>query len=137
MKGHVLIVEDDTINQQVVSLMLQKMGLTTEVAENGIAGVTAASSRHFDLILMDIQMPELNGFEATRRIRQKLAGKPLPIVALTANAMPEDRQASKEAGMDDFLTKPARMQELHACLQYWLQNAAHARGYPASINPGS
>ena len=84
---------------------------------------------------MDIQMPELNGFEATRRIRQKLAGKPLPIVALTANAMPEDRQASKEAGMDDFLTKPARMQELHACLHYWLQNAAHARGYPASISP--
>jgi len=135
LKGHVLIVEDDTINQQVVSLMLQKMGLTTEVAENGIAGVTAASSRHFDLILMDIQMPELNGFEATRRIRQKLAGKPLPIVALTANAMPEDRQASKEAGIDDFLTKPARMQELHACLHYWLQNAAHARGYPASISP--
>ncbi len=120
LHGHVLIVEDDSINQRVIERMLQKMGLTCEIAGNGRLGVEALSQRPFDLILMDLQMPELNGFEATRQIRQIPPGENIPIIALTANAMPSDRAASKEAGMDDFLAKPVRQNELHACIRYWL-----------------
>ncbi len=120
LHGHVLIVEDDSINQRVIERMLQKMGLTCEIAGNGRLGVEALSQRPFDLILMDLQMPELNGFEATRQIRQLPPGKNIPIIALTANAMPSDRAASKAAGMDDFLAKPVRQNELHACIRYWL-----------------
>jgi len=120
LHGHVLIVEDDSINQRVIERMVQKMGLTCEIAGNGRLGVEALSQRLFDLILMDLQMPELDGFEATRQIRQMPSGKNIPIIALTANAMPSDRAASKAAGMDDFLAKPVRQNELHACIHYWL-----------------
>jgi CheY-like chemotaxis protein len=77
-------------------------------------------------VLMDCQMPGLDGFETTRQIRKKLAGRPLPIIALTANAMTGDREACVAAGMDDFLSKPVRQEELRACLDRWLSKAPKA-----------
>mgnify|MGYP002682505719 CR=1 FL=1 len=109
----VLLAEDFVDNRRMMEFYFKSTPHRVETAANGQLAVEMFQRGSYDLVLMDIQMPELNGFEATRRIRQKLAGKPLPIVALTANAMPEDRQASKEAGMDDFLTKPAPVSYTH------------------------
>jgi len=120
LQGRVLVVEDDRVNQRVIELMLNKLGLTCMIAETGTEGVAAALREPWDLVLMDLQMPDFNGFEATRRIRAQPAGRALPIVALTANAMAEDRAASVAAGMNDFLTKPVRRDELVACLDRWL-----------------
>ena len=84
---------------------------------------------------MDCQMPGMDGFEATRQIRRKLDGQPLPIIALTANAMRGDREACLAAGMDDFLAKPVRQDELHSCLERWLKRDTTAPITPASA-PG-
>ena len=120
LMGRVLVVEDDRVNQRVIELMLHKLGLTCAIAETGAEGVAAALREPWDLVFMDLQMPDFNGFEATRRIREQPAGRTLPIVALTANAQAEDRAASEAAGMNDFLTKPVHRDELHACLERWL-----------------
>jgi signal transduction histidine kinase/ActR/RegA family two-component response regulator len=120
LQGRVLVVEDERVNQRVIELMLNKLGLTCMIAGNGTAGVEAALREPWDLVLMDLQMPDFNGFEATRRIRAQPAGRALPIVALTANAMAEDRAASEAAGMNGFLTKPVHRDELVACLERWL-----------------
>ncbi len=77
---------------------------------------------------MDCQMPGMDGFEATRQIRTRLQGRPLPIIAITANAMPEDREACLAAGMDDFIAKPIRQEELRTCLKRWIRIPAPVRG---------
>lgn len=100
----VLLVEDNLVNQMVFSALLESRGCAVRVAGGGAEGVEAALADPPDLVLMDIQMPEVDGLEATRRLRA--AGYRLPIYALTANALPEDRTAAEEAGMDGFLTKP-------------------------------
>jgi signal transduction histidine kinase len=120
LQGRVLVVEDDRVNQRVIELMLNKLGLTCAIAETGAAGVAAALREPWDLVFMDLQMPDFNGFEAARRIRAQPAGRTVPIVALTANAQAEDRTASAAAGMNDFLTKPVHRDELSACLERWL-----------------
>jgi two-component system, sensor histidine kinase len=120
LQGRVLVVEDDRVNQRVIELMLNKLGLTCMIAGTGTEGVETALREPWDLVLMDLQMPDFNGFEATRRIRAQPAGRTLPIVALTANARAEDRAASEAAGMNDFLTKPVRRDDLLACLDRWL-----------------
>jgi signal transduction histidine kinase len=120
--GRVLVVEDNPVNQRVIELMLRRAGLEVAFADNGADGAARALSESWSLVLMDVRMPGLDGMEATRRIRTGLAGRPLPIVALTANAMAEDRAACQAAGMDDFLAKPVRQPELHACLERWLPN---------------
>ena len=120
LQGRVLVVEDDRVNQRVVELMLKKLGLTCAIAETGADGVAAALREPWDLVFMDLQMPDFNGFEAARRIRAQPAGRAVPIVALTANARAEDRAASEAAGMNDFLTKPVHRDELSACLERWL-----------------
>ncbi len=117
----VLLVEDNMINQKLALTLLAKAGLDVELAENGLQAVVAASHEPFTLILMDMQMPEIDGLEATRRIRA--GGGPnaqTPIVALTANAMPSDRENCRAAGMNDFLSKPFRRQDLADCLARWL-----------------
>ena len=96
----------------------------TLFVDNGAEGVTQAVRRTWAMVFVDLQMPGLDGFETTRMIRQKLEGRPLPIVAVTANARAEDRAAAAAAGMDDFLTKPVRHDELRACLERWLPPAA-------------
>jgi len=124
LAGRLLVVEDDRVNQQVIQLLLGKLGLECAVVNNGAAAVAAVLTGQWDAVIMDCQLPGMDGYEATRRIRENLHGRPLPIVALTANARAEDRAACAAAGMDDFLTKPVRQDELRACLQRWLAPAA-------------
>jgi len=119
--GPVLVVEDDPVNQRVITLMLERFGVKCTIAADGPAALAALSHAAWQLIFMDCQLPGIDGYEATRRIRTVLAGRPLPIIALTANARPEDREACHAAGMDDFLTKPVRVESLRACLSRWLR----------------
>ena len=132
-QGRVLVVEDNPVNQRVIELMLGRSGLEVVVVNNGLEGVERATGEQWSLVLMDMRMPGLDGAEATRRIRARLAGRPLTIVALTANAMPEDRRICREAGMDDFLAKPIRKLELYACLEKWLAPSAVAPAQNAKI----
>jgi signal transduction histidine kinase/CheY-like chemotaxis protein len=120
LKGRVLVVEDDRVNQRVIELLLTKLGLEFVTVADGTNAVSITTQQRFDAILMDCQMPGMDGFEATRQIRARLAGRPLPIIALTANAMSGDRAACLAAGMDDFLAKPVRQEELRAALARWL-----------------
>ncbi len=123
LKGRVLVVEDDRVNQRVIELLLEKVGLDCVIVGDGASAVEVATLESWDAVLMDCQMPGMDGFEATRRIREKLDGTPLPIIALTANAMAGDREACLAAGMDDFLAKPVRKDELRSCLEKWLKHA--------------
>jgi signal transduction histidine kinase/CheY-like chemotaxis protein len=120
-KHRLLLVEDNQINQKLALTLLGRLGHDAELAENGLQAIAAAERSTFTLILMDMQMPEMDGLEATRRIR---AGNgpnaKVPIIALTANAMQEDRDACREAGMSDFLSKPFTRADLAACLGRWL-----------------
>jgi two-component system, sensor histidine kinase len=118
LKGRVLVVEDDMVNRQVMELFLKKMRVTPQFAHDGEAAIDLATSETFDVILMDCQLPGIDGLEATRQIRKKLAGgRPVRIVALTANAGRNIRDSCLAAGMDDFLTKPVRLELLVEVLQ--------------------
>jgi signal transduction histidine kinase/ActR/RegA family two-component response regulator len=115
-----LLAEDNKINQKLALALLSRLGYTVDLAENGREAVMAASKKRYALIFMDMQMPEMDGLEATRQIR--LFDGPnarIPIVALTANAMQSDHDACRLAGMDDFLTKPINRENLSACLARW------------------
>ncbi len=131
----VLLVEDEPVNREIAECLLAETGLLVDSAEDGEAAVTLATSRGYDLVLMDMQMPRLDGLEATRRIRQWRRGEPLPIVAMTANAFEADRKACLEAGMDDFLSKPVDPRRLYATLLRWLAKEDGA-GVVAAPHPG-
>jgi CheY-like chemotaxis protein len=105
---NVLLAEDNAVNQKLATRLLQKMGHQVTVAANGEEAVRAYAAGRFDVILMDVQMPEMNGFEATAHIREheQRTGEHVPIVALTAHAMQGDRDRCLDAGMDDYLSKP-------------------------------
>ncbi len=118
--ARILVVEDDAVNQRVITLMLQRLGLQCHVVADGQDGLNAIEAGQWDLVLMDCQLPGIDGLETTRRARLLAAGRDLPIVALTANARPEDRAACLAAGMDDFLAKPVRTETLQLCLARWL-----------------
>ncbi len=120
LSGRVLVAEDDAINKRVIQLMLGRLGLQPVVVTNGAEALAAVQTETWDVVIMDCQMPTMDGFEATRRIRDFLQGARLPIIALTANAMAEDRTACLAAGMDDFLAKPVRQEELRITLAKWL-----------------
>jgi signal transduction histidine kinase/ActR/RegA family two-component response regulator len=114
---HILVAEDNEVNQHVVCAMLASMGHGCKVANDGLEAIAMVTSGHFDLILMDIQMPNLDGLTATRRIRALgTAVANIPIIALTANAMVEDREAYIEAGMNDHVAKPVEMRELSGAI---------------------
>ena len=117
--GCVLVAEDNPTNQKVIVMRLARLGCQVDVANDGQEAVQAASSTAYDLILMDCQMPLMDGFQATRAIRKK-CGSRVPIVALTANAMEGERERCLEAGMDDYLAKPVRPEDLLDKLQQWL-----------------
>lgn len=118
--GRVLLAEDNAINRKVALGMLRRLGIEAEVAEDGQQAVDLCQRRAFDLILMDCQMPILDGFEATRAIRSQL-DRPRPtIVALTANAMESDRERCLACGMDDYISKPFRQKDLIAAFERWL-----------------
>ena len=127
--ARVLLAEDDAVNQMVVAAMLEKIGCTVDVVGDGAAAHEAAARQRYDLIFMDCHMPGVDGFEATRRIRDDAAGPGArtPIVALTADALAGDRERCIESGMDDYMTKPVRAGQLAAAVQRWAGNA-HARG---------
>jgi len=124
----VLVVEDNPVNQKVAANMIEKLGYRVNVAANGREAVESLARISYDLVFMDCQMPEMDGFEATRVIRNQEAsllqavGKPphLPIIAMTANAMKEDRDHCLAIGMDDFLSKPVTSKSLAAVLNRWL-----------------
>ncbi|MEN9628740.1 MAG: hypothetical protein RJA10_1967 [Pseudomonadota bacterium] len=123
----VLLVEDNPVNQEVSREMLRNAGLVVETADNGETAVALATSRNYDVVLMDVQMPLLDGLQATRRIRQR-RGRGLPIIAMTANAFGEDREACLAAGMNDHVPKPTDPQTLFATLLRWLPLPPAAAG---------
>jgi GAF domain-containing protein/DNA-binding response OmpR family regulator len=108
----ILLAEDNAVNQKLALRLLQRMGLRADVAADGLAAIEALESADYDLVLMDVQMPRLDGLEATRRIRDRWPNRRLRIVGLTANAMAGDREDCLAAGMDDYVSKPIRPEEL-------------------------
>ena len=118
-RARVLLVEDNPVNQLVAKGMLVKLGCEVQVAVQGAEALALLEGPAFDLVLMDCNMPVMDGYEASRRIRQDGRWPDLPIVALTANAMPEERERCRAAGMDDYLAKPFRREELLALLDHW------------------
>ncbi len=126
----VLLAEDNRINQQVAVTMLKRAGCTVQVAENGVEAVKASAEAAFDLVFMDCQMPEMDGYAATAAIRSRESldpsGPRLPIVALTANAMQGDRERCLAAGFDDYLSKPMRQADLVRMLEQWIDTDRHS-----------
>ena len=138
--GRILLVEDNPTNQKVALAMLQKLGWRADVAANGLEAVRAVKHMAYDLVLMDCQMPEMDGFAATRSIRELEAGSSplaaghpgasasglehrasrLPIIAMTANSMQGDRARCLEAGMDDYISKPVQPEDLAEKINRWL-----------------
>lgn len=121
----VLVVEDNLTNRKVMEVILSRLGMHPSLAEDGLQGFQAITSSNdkFDVVLMDIQMPVMDGYEAVRRIRQwesDTSRRPIPIIAVTADAFEEDRQRCMEAGMNDFLTKPINMDQIRQALERWL-----------------
>ncbi|WP_030141890.1 response regulator [Pseudomonas fluorescens] len=119
-RGRVLLVEDNPVNQLVAKGMLVKLGCEVVVAAHGIEALDQLEQQDFDLVLMDCNMPVMDGYEASRQIRRSGRWLNLPIVALTANAMPEERERCRAAGMSDYLSKPFRREELAALLDQWV-----------------
>lgn len=118
--ARVLVVEDNPINRDVALELLHGAGLEAEWAENGVVAIRLAQSRDYQLILMDLQMPGMDGLQATRALRALPAWRDKPILAMTANALDEDRMACLDAGMNDFIVKPVVAEQLFAALQRWL-----------------
>ena len=132
--ARILLTEDNAINIEVVQQILHAVGLDVAVAENGRIALEKAQAERFDLILMDMQMPEMDGVSATRAIRRLPDHPDIPILALTANAFTEDRRACLEAGMNDVLTKPIEPAALYEALEHWLPAGRHQ---VASVGAGT
>ncbi len=145
LSGHILVAEDNPVNRQVALNMLNKLGLSADIVANGREALNALEATHYDLVLMDVMMPEMDGLEATRLIRKREAERmkgegekaispdpsplasrlsPLPIIAMTAGALQQDRERCIEAGMDDYTAKPVKPDELALVLDKWLQKNA-------------
>jgi signal transduction histidine kinase/CheY-like chemotaxis protein/HPt (histidine-containing phosphotransfer) domain-containing protein len=119
----ILVAEDNMVNQKLIMKVLEKLGHHAEIADNGLKAMEALESAHYDLVLMDCQMPDLNGYEATRMIRSpisKIENRDIPIIALTANAMQGDRDECIDSGMDDYLTKPIKAQAIADMIDKWV-----------------
>ncbi|HZX32146.1 MAG TPA: response regulator [Rhodocyclaceae bacterium] len=117
----VLLVEDEPVNRDIASMLLEDAGLRVDLAEDGMEAAEEAGKRRYDLILMDIQMPRLDGLEATQRIRALPGGADVPVVAMTANAFSEDRQRCLDAGMNDFIAKPFDPDAFFETILKWME----------------
>lgn len=122
--ARVLLVEDNPVNQMVAKSMLTRLGYEVEIAENGEEAVNKVADGGFELVLMDCHMPVMDGFTATDKIRQQLSGKPLPIIAMTADASASDRERCLDAGMDDHIPKPIKLDVLGTTLETWLNRSS-------------
>jgi CheY-like chemotaxis protein len=134
----VLVAEDNRVNQVLVTRLLERRGHSVEIAPHGKAAVDMVAADHFDLVLMDVQMPEMNGLEATEAIRRREAqqnGPHTPIVAMTAHARPEDRERALAAGMDAYLAKPANADDLYALIDRLASDAGALAEHPSSSQP--
>jgi len=131
--AHVLLAEDNPTNQEVAITMLENIGCQVTLAETGLEALEELSRTSFDLVLMDCQMPEMDGYEATRAIRERESrdgagtGR-VPVIALTAHAMEGDREKCIQAGMDDYLTKPFVQDDLFSLMKSWLKKAPRKQG---------
>jgi CheY-like chemotaxis protein len=129
--ARVLLVDDNPINQLVAREMLLSLGVSVDTADHGVDALTRLEGAHYALVFMDVMMPVLDGLAATRQWREReqtLGRRRLPVIALTANAMSGDRERCLEAGMDDYLSKPVRREQLAGVLARWL---------PPATRPGS
>jgi len=124
--GRVLLVEDNFVNERVAVYMLTKLGHQVDVAKHGREAIDMLGKAGYDLVLMDCQMPEMDGFEATRVIRDRSSAvidHEIPVIAMTANAFPEDRARALACGMNDFLSKPVDRSMLASMLDKWMKPA--------------
>ena len=122
-RPHILVAEDTIANQKIVVAQLDKLGYRADVVANGLEAVDAVARIRYALVLMDCQMPEMDGWEATAMIRKQEGARGsqrLPIIAITAHAMPRDREMCRRAGMDDYLVKPVRLEEIRVVLSRWI-----------------
>ena len=116
----ILLAEDNVVNQKLALRLLQQMGYRADLAANGIEAVESVGRQAYDVVLMDVQMPEMDGLEASRRITAKFSPGERPrIVAMTANAMQGDREKCLAAGMNDYISKPFAVQDLKRVLEQW------------------
>jgi len=129
-RARILVAEDNPVNQRVASHMLNKLGYRCDIASNGLEAVAMLAQLPYDLVLMDCQMPEMDGYTATRAIRQRedAQDRHTPIIAMTANAMREDRARCLDAGMDGFIPKPIALEELETAMECWI---------PSDSKPGA
>ena len=118
-RGHILVVEDNATNQMVAVGLLEALGYSADVAANGLEALEALDRAEYAAVLMDCQMPEMDGYTATRHIRQRPGGSRIPVIAMTAGAIAGDRDRCIDAGMDDYVTKPVKPDELEAALGRW------------------
>lgn len=119
----ILLAEDNTVNQKVTQKMLKKLGFRADVAAKGVEVLQALERQPYDVVLMDVQMPEMDGLEATKAIRQKCSEGP-KIIAMTASALKGDREMCLDAGMDDYICKPVRIQDLARVLKKYQSRAS-------------
>ena len=144
---HLLLADDNVVNQKVARRLFDQMGYRIDIAGDGMEALAALERKHYDIVFMDVQMPEMDGLEATRRIRESEralprdpnATLPLIIIAMTANAMTGDREKCLKAGMDDYLAKPVRPEAVQAALKRWgpVAKSPAARSGPDGVQPES
>lgn len=137
---HILLAEDNEINQKMTRTLLARKGHTVDLAVNGLEAVIAAKTNHYDLIFMDVQMPEMDGFEAAQVIRKmeqegELAGRHIPIIAMTAHALHGDRQRCLDAGMDDYVSKPLDPRKVFQAIERWAEMNQPAAPQTAETTP--